>query len=89
MTNNGGKREGAGRPPAAPTAAVRFSLTLPQHKEYLARGGARWAKRTLEAYLTEPLPAKETDEYLFGKHVDTLESILAKECKDTQHEIKK
>ena len=43
----GGKREGAGRPPAPPTVPIRVRLTPEQHKEYTERGADIWIKRVL------------------------------------------
>ena len=43
----GGKREGAGRPKAAPTIPIRVRLTPDQHKAYTERGADIWLKRVL------------------------------------------
>ena len=43
----GGKREGAGRPPAPPTIMIRVRLTPEQHKAYTERGAEHWLKRML------------------------------------------
>ena len=50
----GGKREGAGRPPALPSLVIRVRLTPEQHKAYVDRGAEHWLKRVL----SEP---KKTD----------------------------
>lgn len=43
----GGKREGAGRPPAPKTILVRVRLLPDLHKEYMERGADIWLKRVL------------------------------------------
>lgn len=43
----GGKRPGAGRPPAQPTKPAMIRLTEPQRVKYLELGGARWVKRLI------------------------------------------
>jgi hypothetical protein len=43
----GGKREGAGRPPAPQAIIIRVRLTPEQHKAYTERGAERWLKRML------------------------------------------
>lgn len=43
----GGKREGAGRPPAPPAVIIRVRLTPEQHKAYTERGADIWLKRVL------------------------------------------
>lgn len=43
----GGKREGAGRPPAPPMVLMRLRLPLPLHGEVQARGGDVWVKRII------------------------------------------
>lgn len=51
MTNaKGGKREGAGRPPATnpATKLVTVKMTPEQHRKFIEIGGSRWLKRMLE-----------------------------------------
>lgn len=43
----GGKREGAGRPLAPPTAVVRIRLSPEQYAAYAERGAEDWLKRVL------------------------------------------
>lgn len=43
----GGKREGAGRPKAAPTIPIRVRLTPDQHAAYERLGAEHWLKRIL------------------------------------------
>ena len=43
----GGKREGAGRPPAPPSAVMRIRLPLPVHARVYALGGDIWVKRII------------------------------------------
>ena len=47
----GGKREGAGRPPAPPTAVIRIRLPMPVHKQVIERGGDIWLKRIISEAL--------------------------------------
>ena len=49
----GGKREGAGRPPAQPTAVMRIRLPLPVHKQVIERGGDIWLKRIINEALQQ------------------------------------
>ena len=51
----GGKREGAGRPVAAPTAVMRIRLPLPVHQQVLERGGDIWLKRIINEALGQPI----------------------------------
>lgn len=44
----GGKRLGAGRPPAPPTVVVRIRLSLSRHAAYVERGSEHWLKRVLD-----------------------------------------
>jgi len=37
-----------GRPKGEPTKPVMLRLSVPQHKTYLDKGGARWVKRLLD-----------------------------------------
>ena len=43
----GGKREGAGRPPAPPSAVIRIRLPLPLHQKVKELGGDIWVKRII------------------------------------------
>ena len=43
----GGKRPGAGRPPAPPNLLVRLRLSPAQHAVYVERGSEHWLKRVL------------------------------------------
>lgn len=43
----GGKREGAGRPLAPPTALMRLRLPLPVYEAVQALGGDVWVKRVI------------------------------------------
>lgn len=43
----GGKRKGAGRPPAPPTTLMRLRLPLPVYETVQALGGDVWAKRVI------------------------------------------
>lgn len=43
----GGKRSGAGRPPAPPNVLVRLRLSPAQHAAYVERGAEHWLKRVL------------------------------------------
>jgi len=47
----GGRRKGAGRPPALPSAVMRIRLPLPVHKQLLDRGGVIWLKRIINEAL--------------------------------------
>ena len=49
----GGKREGAGRPPAPPTVVVRIRLSPTQHAVYIERGAEHWLKRILDEKAVE------------------------------------
>jgi hypothetical protein len=49
--SKGGKREGAGRPPAPPSVVVRIRLSLPEHDKVTALGGDVWIKRVLREAL--------------------------------------
>ena len=49
----GGKREGAGRPVAAPTAVIKISLPLPVHKQVKELGGTIWVKRIINEALAK------------------------------------
>jgi hypothetical protein len=46
---NGGKRPGAGRPPAADPASklVTVRMTTTQHAKFIELGGSRWVKLLL------------------------------------------
>ena len=46
----GGKREGAGRPPASEPATklVTIKMTPKQHAKFLELGGSRWVKRLID-----------------------------------------
>ena len=52
----GGKREGAGRPPAASTAVIRIRLPLPVHKQVINRGGDIWVKRVIKEAVEKQQP---------------------------------
>ena len=43
----GGKRPGAGRPPAPPNVLLRLRLSPAQHAAYVERGAEHWLKRVL------------------------------------------
>lgn len=43
----GGKREGAGRPPAPPSAVIRIRVRVDQHKAIQELGGDVWLKRVI------------------------------------------
>lgn len=43
----GGKRDGAGRPPAQPSVVMRIRLPLPVHAQVKALGGDKWVKRLI------------------------------------------
>jgi hypothetical protein len=45
--SKGGKREGAGRPPAPPSAVLRIRLPLPLHQKVKELGGDIWVKRII------------------------------------------
>lgn len=47
----GGKREGAGRPKAPPTAVIRIRLPVPQHERLMQLGGDVIVKRLIEEHL--------------------------------------
>lgn len=47
----GGKRDGAGRPVAQPTAVIRIRLPLPVHAKIMALGGDIWVKRVINEAL--------------------------------------
>lgn len=51
--SKGGKRPGAGRPPAADPATkmVQVKMTPRQHAKFLELGGSRWIKRLIDAAL--------------------------------------
>jgi len=51
--SKGGKRPGAGRPPAADPATkmVQVKMTPRQHAKFLELGGSRWVKRLIDAEL--------------------------------------
>jgi hypothetical protein len=56
----GGKREGAGRPKAAPTRVTRIRLLVPDHDKLTERGGDVYAKRVvLEALKDQPKGVKD------------------------------
>ena len=55
----GGKRPGAGRPPAPPNVLVRLRLSPAQYAAYVERGSEHWLKRVLgEAKEVEPTKLK-------------------------------
>lgn len=45
---SGGKRTGAGRPPAPPTFVVRLRLALKLKPEFEKRGADIWLKRLID-----------------------------------------
>jgi hypothetical protein len=47
----GGKREGAGRPKAAPTAVIRIRLPLAQHAVVVELGSDIWIKELIQMEL--------------------------------------
>lgn len=51
--SKGGKRPGAGRPPAADPATkmAHIKMTPRQHAKFLELGGSRWIKRLIDAEL--------------------------------------
>jgi hypothetical protein len=49
----GGKREGAGRPVADPSAVIRIRLPLPVHAKIMALGGDIWVKRVINEALQQ------------------------------------
>jgi hypothetical protein len=58
--SKGGKREGAGRPVAAPTAVLRVRLPVPDYNAIAELGGMRWARRVLlEALEAEKLTGQK------------------------------
>ena len=60
----GGKREGAGRPPAADKAVklVTVKMTPSQHQKFLELGGSRWLKRMIEtAFATGKRQSRVTE----------------------------
>lgn len=60
-TAKGGKREGAGRPPAADKAVklVTVKMTPSQHQKFLELGGSRWVKRMMETASANALAKSE------------------------------
>ena len=50
----GGKRLGAGRPLAAPSAVMRIRLPLPVHAQVVLLGGDVWLKRIISQALAAP-----------------------------------
>lgn len=52
----GGKKPGAGRPPAADPAVklATIKMTPTQHAKFLELGGSRWVKRLIDAALGKP-----------------------------------
>lgn len=50
---SGGKRTGAGRPPAPPTFVARLRLPLEHKPEFVKRGGDVFAKRVILEALKE------------------------------------
>lgn len=61
----GGKREGAGRPPAPPTVVVRIRLSPAQHAAYIERGAEIWLKRVLsDAPAPEPMTSWQALAYM-------------------------
>lgn len=64
----GGKRAGAGRPPAPPSAPISIRVTVEQNNAYKAAGGAKWLKALLDKQITKternPTSQKEAVEKL-------------------------
>ena len=51
----GGKRPGAGRPPAPPSVIMRLRLPLPLHAQVMERGGVVWVKRVVSEAIERKL----------------------------------
>lgn len=68
----GGKREGAGRPLAAPTAVIKISLPLPVHKQVKELGGSIWIRRVINEEISrigrKANPVKQTVIFEFPPH---------------------
>jgi hypothetical protein len=60
---SGGKREGAGRPKAAPTRVTRIRLLVPDHDKLTERGGDVYAKRVILDALEKDQPKGVKDDH--------------------------
>jgi hypothetical protein len=56
--SKGGKREGAGRPVAPPSAVIRIRLPLTEHEQVAQLGGVVWVKRVLREELSRCFPSE-------------------------------